>query len=203
MGQAASSRCSPRCATTIRLVSGIRRIVEFDADPRALTLSHGFIEGVNLLEKFGMHFEINVNHTQMDIVREFGAEVSSERADDPRPLRQAGHQGRAPSSSIRDDVQRSRPPSEPLDQALGPAALRPAPNWSTEADLRPYIEATLEAFGPERTIYAGDYPILLQSTTLTEWVDVLDEAFADLGLSEAETRRIYRDNAIGFYRLQL
>ena len=26
---------------------------------------------MNLLEKFGMHFEINVNHTQMDIVREF------------------------------------------------------------------------------------------------------------------------------------
>ena len=59
-GRAASDRCK-----------GIRRIVEFDADPRALTLSDGFIEGVNLLERFGMHFEINVNHTQMDIVREF------------------------------------------------------------------------------------------------------------------------------------
>ncbi|MHA1554204.1 MAG: amidohydrolase family protein, partial [Alphaproteobacteria bacterium] len=52
-------------------VKGIRRIVEFDDDPRALTLSDNFIAGVNLLEKFGYHFEINVNHTQMDIVREF------------------------------------------------------------------------------------------------------------------------------------
>ena len=52
-------------------VKGIRRIVEFDDDPRALTLSDGFIDGVNLLEKFGFHFEINVNFTQMDIVREF------------------------------------------------------------------------------------------------------------------------------------
>ena len=32
-------------------------------------------------------------------------------------------------------------------------------NW-TEADLRPYIAATLDAFGTERTIFAGDYPIL-------------------------------------------
>ena len=39
-------------------------------------------------------------------------------------------------------------------------------NW-TEEELRPYIEATLDAFGPERTIYAGDYPILLQSTSMT------------------------------------
>ncbi len=52
-------------------VSGIRRIMEFDADPRALTLSDGFIEGVNLLEKFGWYFDINPNHTQMDFVREF------------------------------------------------------------------------------------------------------------------------------------
>jgi L-fuconolactonase len=76
------------------------------------------------------------------------------------------------------------------------------PNW-TRADLRPFIEATFDAFGPDRTIYAGDYPILLQSSTLTEWVDILDEAFADLGLTEAETRRIYRDNAISFYKLKL
>ena len=50
---------------------------------------------------------------------------------------------------------------------------------------------------------AGDYPILLQSTTLTEWVQVLDNAFADLGLSANETRKIYRDNAVKFYRLDL
>jgi L-fuconolactonase len=73
----------------------------------------------------------------------------------------------------------------------------------TEADLRPYIEATLETFGPDRIIYAGDYPILLQATTMTEWVEVLDRAFADLGLSETETRKIYRDNANRFYRLGL
>jgi hypothetical protein len=37
---------------------------------------------------------------------------------------------------------------------------------------------------------------------MTQWVEVLDNAFADLGLSEAETRKIYRDNAVAFYRLE-
>ena len=75
-------------------------------------------------------------------------------------------------------------------------------NW-TEADLRPYIAATLDTFGPDRTLYGGDYPILLQATTMSEWVEVLDRAFADLGLSETETRKIYRDNANRFYGLGL
>ena len=73
----------------------------------------------------------------------------------------------------------------------------------TEADLRPYIQATLDAFGPDRVIFAGDYPICLGATTLTRWVEVLDHAFADLGLTQAETRKIYRDNANSFYRLGL
>ena len=38
---------------------------------------------------------------------------------------------------------------------------------------------------------------------MTEWVQILDEAFADIGLSTAETRKIYRDNANRFYRLGL
>jgi L-fuconolactonase len=75
-------------------------------------------------------------------------------------------------------------------------------SW-TEADIRPYIEATLETFGPSRTIFAGDWPICLQATTMTGWVDLLDRAFADMGLSQSETRAIYRDNANSFYRLGL
>jgi len=181
-------------------VKGIRRIMEFDADPRALTLSDGFVAGVNLLEKFGWSFDINPNYTQMDIIREFAPRVSS---GVPMILDHCGKPGIAQGAiaQYRDDVKDlARYPN--LWIKLSDLPPYAGPNW-TPADLRPYIEATLDAFGPERTIYAGDYPILLQSTTLTQWVEILDEAFADLGLSEAETRKIYRDNANAFYRLGL
>jgi len=182
------------------LVGGIRRIMEFDKDPRALTLSPGFIDGVNLLETFGWTFDINPNYTQMDIIREWVPKISS---GVPMILDHCGKPGikQGAIAQFREDMaDLARYPNMWIKLSdLPPYA---GPNW-TRADLRPYIEATLDAFGPERTIYAGDYPILLQSTNLTEWVDVLDEAFADLGLTEAETRRIYRDNAIDFYRLDL
>jgi L-fuconolactonase len=63
------------------------------------------------------------------------------------------------------------------------------------------VDATLDAFGPQRTIYAGDYPVCLQATTLPRWVETLDRAL--MGLSESELRMIYRDNADAFYRLGL
>ena len=180
-------------------VVGIRRIMEFDADPRGLTMSEGFIEGVNLLSEFGWSFDINPNYTQMDFIREWVKLINGV----PMILDHCGKPGirQGKIEQFREDMQDiARHPNMWVKLSdLPPYASE---NW-TEEELRPYIAATLEAFGPERTIYAGDYPILLQSTTLPGWVQVLDNAFADLGLSESETRKIYRDNANAFYRLGL
>jgi L-fuconolactonase len=179
-------------------VRGIRRIVEFDADPRALTLSDGFVRGVNLLEEYGYHFEINVNHTQMDIVREFVRRVP----DVPMILDHCGKPGIAQGAiaQYREDVaELSRHPNLWIKLSDLPAAADHE-SW-TEADLRPYIDATFEAFGADRVIYAGDWPICLQATSLPRWVEVLDRALS--GLSRADLRKFYRDNANAFYRLEL
>ncbi len=181
-------------------VKGIRRIVEFDANPRALTLSADFIEGVNLLDKFGWHFEINVNHSQMEFVREFVPQVSSV----PLILDHCGKPGikEGALAQYRDDVQvLAKHPNLWIKLSDLPVEADLV-DW-TEDDLRPYIAATLDTFGPDRTIFGGDYPVCLQVTTMTQWVDLLDRAFSDLGLSQSEIQKIYRDNANSFYRLGL
>ena len=180
------------------MVKGIRRIVEFDADPRALTLSDAFIEGVNTLGKFGMHFEINVNHTQMDIVRAFVKRIP----DVPMILDHCGKPGIAEGAiaQYRADVaELARHPNLWIKLSDLPVEAE----WGrwTEADLKPYIDATIEAFGPDRTIYAGDYPVCLQATSLPRWVDTLDRVLS--GMSREDLRKIYRDNANVFYRLGL
>ena len=179
-------------------VCGIRRIVEFDADPRALTLSDGFVRGVNLLEEYGYHFEINVNYTQMDIVREFVRRIPNVRMI----LDHCGKPGIAEGAiaRYRDDVaELSEHPNLWIKLSDLPAAADHA-SWD-EADLRPYIDATFDAFGVDRVIYAGDWPICLQATSLPRWVEVLDRALS--GLSREDLRKFYRDNANGFYRLGL
>ncbi|MCB1498345.1 MAG: amidohydrolase family protein [Bauldia sp.] len=185
-------------ATRFPKVRGIRRIVEFDADPRALTLSPKFIEGVNTLARFDMHFEINVNHTQMDIVLEFVKRVP----EVPMILDHCGKPGIAEGALDqyrRDIAELAQHPNVVCKLSDLPVEA----NWQTwtDTDLRPYIDATLDAFGADRTIYAGDWPVCLQATSIERWVGVLDRALA--GLSDDERRSIYRDNAIRFYRLAL
>ncbi len=179
-------------------VKGIRRIMEFDDDPRGLTLSPSFIEGVNLLHRFGFHFEINVNFTQMDFIREFVRHVP----DVPMILDHCGKPGikQGAIDQYRDDIRElAQHPNMWIKLSDLPPYADPE-SW-TDDDLRPYIDATIETFGFERTIYAGDWPICLQATSLTRWVETLDRAFA--GASSTELRKFYRDNANDFYKLGL
>ncbi len=179
-------------------VKGIRRIVEFDDNPRELTLSKNFIEGVNTLEKFGYHFEINVNHTQMDIVREFVKLIPNV----PMILDHCGKPGIAEGEikQYKEDVSELSKHHNLWIKLSDLPVEADHKKW-TDDDLKPYIDATIDAFGFDRTIYAGDYPICLQATTLTRWVEVLDWALA--GSSEEELRKFYRNNANEFYRLGL
>ena len=179
-------------------VKGIRRIMEFDDDPRGLTLSPGFIEGVNLLSRFGYHFEINVNFRQMDIIREFVRHIP----DVPMILDHCGKPGirEGAIEQYRDDIRELAQHPNLWIKLSDLPAYADAESW-TDDDLRPYIDATMDIFGFDRTIYAGDWPICLQATSLPRWVDTLDRVLA--GSSETELRKLYRDNANAFYRLGL
>jgi L-fuconolactonase len=81
---------------------------------------------------------------------------------------------------------------------LSGVATEAAADW-TPATLRPYMEIALEAFGPARIMFGGDWPVLTLRTTYPGWVAVVDDLIKDL--SKTEQRQIYRDTALSFYRL--
>jgi len=151
------------------MVNGIRRIMEFDDDPRALTLSKEFIEGVNLLEKFDWHFEINVNYTQMDIIREFVQHIPNVRMI----LDHCGKPGikEGAIDQYRNDIQELAQHPNVWIKLSDLPAYADQEHW-TDEDLKPYIDATFDTFGFDRTLFAGDWPICLQATSMKRWVGI-------------------------------
>ncbi len=177
---------------------GIRRIPEFEPDPRAFMLSPKFIEAVRLLPRYDLHFELNVNYTQMDAALEFVDQV-------PQVSIIVDHCGKPGVKGRHIDLFRRQMKAMAVHPNVF-CKLSDLPveasceNW-TETDLRPFIEATIAAFGVERVIYGGDWPVCLQATSLGRWVGCIDRALGEL--STPQLRRIYRDNANEFYRLGL
>lgn len=71
-------------------------------------------------------------------------------------------------------------------------------SWSPDS-LRPYTDIVFEAFGFDRVMFGGDWPVVNLSSTWSGWVESLDELVAEIG--EEERRRLFHDNAAAFYRL--
>jgi L-fuconolactonase len=71
-------------------------------------------------------------------------------------------------------------------------------NWTRE-QIRPYIAHAIETFGFDRVMYGGDWHVMELASTYPEWVDIVD--WVTVGASADEKRKLFRDNAIRFYRL--
>lgn len=71
-------------------------------------------------------------------------------------------------------------------------------NW-THADLRPYFDVVLEAFGTNRIMYGSDWPVCLVAASYDEVTGVAG-AFIQ-SLSAEEQKAFWHDNAVDFYSL--
>ncbi len=71
-------------------------------------------------------------------------------------------------------------------------------NWKS-SDLKPYVEAALEAFGPERCMYGSDWPVCELAATYEQVYKALQDLLTSL--SESERAQIFGGTASRFYNL--
>jgi L-fuconolactonase len=71
-------------------------------------------------------------------------------------------------------------------------------SW-TSADLRPYVEVVVGAFGPQRLLFGSDWPVCLLAASYGRVVEATGELLA--GLSDNERARIFGGTAMEVYGL--
>ena len=69
----------------------------------------------------------------------------------------------------------------------------------TAETLAPGINHCLDIFGPERVMFASDWPWCLKSNKLEEWVNILQEIVKNRPYREQ--KKMFHDNAIKFYSI--
>lgn len=192
LGQAATAdleRLSQHAA-----LRGIRRLIQGEAVD--FCLQPAFVEGVKLLPRFDLHFELCIYHPQL------GATVELVRRC-PEVRFILDHIGKP---GIEDGLM------EPWASQLRELArldnvVCKMSGLVTEADhaawtreqLRPYIDHVIDCFGFDRVLFGSDWPVQRLASPYGRWVETLDWALQ--ACSADELRKLYRDNAIRFYRL--
>ncbi|MCB1487230.1 MAG: amidohydrolase family protein [Bauldia sp.] len=180
----------------IGIARGVRRLIERHLDEPGWALQDDFVAAVRLLPEYGFTFDICILHPQLaDTI-----ELVRRCPDVDFVIDHIAKPG------IRDGL--VEPWKSELEEIAGfpnvackiSGVVTEAHHdrW-TEAEVIPYIEHTIECFGFDRVMFGGDWPVSELATPYKRWVDVVDKVVA--GASEADRRKLYRDNAIAFYRL--
>ena len=75
-----------------------------------------------------------------------------------------------------------------------------SPDW-TVADLKPYADHIFEVFGPSRTMWGSDWPVVRLRCEYDRWRAAAEELTA--GLSDADRARVFGGTAVEFYGLDV
>lgn len=175
-------------------VKGVRRLIQ--SRPIGFCVQPRFIEGVRLLERYDFSFDICINHLQLanaiEMVRQC-PNVSFILDHIGKPDIKEGLY--EPWKTELRELSRM---SNVYCKVSGMVTESDTESWKRE-DLKPYIDHVIESFGPSRVVFGGDWPVVLRAAQYTEWVAALEWAVS--GATQTDLRKLFRDNAISFYRL--
>ena len=175
-------------------VRGVRRIYQDEPDS-AFCLRPDFVTGVRALADYGLSFDLCLKHPQLEAT----IGLADACPNVPMVLDHIAKPGiKAGLIQPWADQIRELAKREHVVCKLSGVATEAAADWTPET-LRPYLQVALEAFGPSRIMFGGDWPVSTLAVTYPAWVAVVDDLIKDL--SETEQRQIYRDTARAFYRL--
>lgn len=178
-------------------IRGVRQLLQGEADP-AFCLRPDFIRGVRLLAEYGLSFDICIYHHQLASVIELVRQC-------PDVAFMLDHFGKPGVAVGLHEPWRA----QIVELAALPNVMCKVSGLVTEADhqrwrpaeLAPYVEHVLAAFGEDRVAFGSDWPVVLLAGGYRRWVETLSELTAQL--SPAAQRKLWADNARRFYRLAL
>ncbi len=177
------------------LVKGVRRLLQGESDA-SFCLRAEFVAGVRMLADHEFTFDLCIRHEQLPAVTEL-----VKRVPDVRFI--LDHFGKPPLKAGA---------VEPWAADLKALALQPnvsckISGLTTEADwqgwtveqLRPYFEIALEAFGSDRVLFGGDWPVSTLATSYGRWLDVVSELSENI--QGVDQTKLFRTNGEKFYGL--
>lgn len=183
-------------------VRGIRQCLNFHRDPVKTFIDHPHLmsdsrwrRGFALLERYGLSFDLQLYYTQMD-------EAGVLARDFPETSIVLNHTG----------MPVDRAPEEIEGWKRSMKRLASAPNvsckisglgmgdWKWTVDrIRPFVLHAIDAFGPERCMFASNFPV---DKLFSSYDDVFN-AFKAItrDFSHQERNALFHDNAQRVYRL--
>lgn len=179
-----------------RWIKGIRQVLHGPSTPRGFCLQPKFVESMQLLGELGLSYDLCLRSDEVTD----GAKLAEQC---PKTRFILDHCGNMSVSST-DAAARQRWLEGMKQMAARPNTVCKVSgiivtankDWKA-ADLAPNINDTMNVFGEDRIMFAGDWPVCTLRASFSQWVTALKEIVKDRPLTFQ--KKLFHDNAAKFY----
>jgi L-fuconolactonase len=175
-------------------IKGMRQCIHVDSTPPRFCLTPEFIKGIRLLGDVGLRFDICIRAGEL-LDAAYLAELCQNTQFILDHCGNANVQAEDISQWERDIAEVARRENVVCKISGIIASAKPG-HWKP-SDLAPIILHCLDVFGPDRVMFASDWPVCTQTATLRQWVGALQTIVEDL--PEADQRKLFGGNAERVY----
>jgi L-fuconolactonase len=177
------------------LIKGVRRNLQDEAEPD-FCLRPDFVAGVRLLAEYQLSFDLCIKHWQLPYVIEL-----VRRCPDTAFI--LDHMGKPDIKeqlldSWQADMRKLAELPNVACKISGMVTEADHESWQS-ADLEPFINVALGAFGEDRLMFGSDWPVALLASSYQRWFETLEALTARLPVSAR--RKLWAENARRFYQM--
>jgi L-fuconolactonase len=178
-------------------VRGIRRLLQGESET-GYCLKADFVDGVRMLAEFGYSFDICIKHAQLPDAIELVKRC-------PQVQFVLDHIAKPDIGRGLLDPWRARMTElaalPNVSCKISGMVTESDPTRVAAQDLQVYFDHVVAAFGADRIMYGGDWPVVLLAAGYRQWIDTVDEMLAAHGMDAAAQRKFWNENAKRIYRL--
>ncbi|MCW3463713.1 amidohydrolase family protein [Chitinophaga nivalis] len=176
-------------------LKGFRHIVQVEADDRFL-LREDFCRGIQALAAHDFTYDILVYPKQLPAVTAFVQQFPEHRLIIDHLAKPAIKAGDIRQWAA--DIRRIAQAPRVYCKLSGLVTEADWQHWQP-ADIAPYLEVALEAFGSERLVFGSDWPVCQLAASYEQVKGLITSYISQL--SATEQAQIMGGNAISFYQL--
>ena len=178
------------------MIRGVRRMLKKAENREELCVSTPFINGMRLLPKYGMIYDMGIVPELMDTACEM-----MKQCPDVRFVVEHCAEPDIANNGFDYWAKRMTKMSELPNVYVKLSGFLTKVNrerWGID-DVRPYMMHAVERFGCDRVMFGSDWPPVMQVSNIKTWLEICEEVFG--GESRENLEKIFGKNAISFYGL--
>ncbi len=178
-------------------IKGIRQVLHVPTTPAGYCLDPAFVRGICELGRRNMSFDLCMRSAELgDAAKLIDACPETRFILDHCGNESVRAKDHSPWKRLVDEI--AAKGDRVVCKVSGIVASAQGHPWN-EAELAPVVNHVLDAFGPDRVMFGGDWPVCTLAATYRRWVETLQAIVKDR--PEVDRKKLFHDNAARFYSL--